>query len=160
MPRPPVVFPVVDLSLDAEAPKEYPCQEKRKASLARDAEWLTATQRAWVECVGDFRGTLYECARVAGYRQPMTAVQTCTKNPYVVRAILRRYHRKMMGLMRVLRPGQRITHDAPTPESKLTRKRGTMFVAVSGREGKALKAMRGPEGATAGSADSILGEKS
>jgi len=91
---------------------------------------LTPRQLAWCELVTDFRGVLWECARMAGYKAPDDTVRAMLENPYVVRAVLRRYHRRMMKTLAMLRPQIKAVREIPLP-----RKRG-VYVPLAWAEKK------------------------
>lgn len=117
-----------------------------------DQEWLTPKQRMWVELVTDFRATLYECARIAGYAEPGSTVATMQQNPHVMRAVLRRYHRRMLKLATALGPLPKFVKEVPRVKGRMVtlrlnpdgQGRSEVRVAVSERD----------------IVDSILGEKS
>ncbi len=117
----------------------------------KDREGLTRRQRLWMEAVTDFRHTIYECARVAGYANPEQAVRQLYDNPYVLRAILRRYHRRMLQFARVFGPQLKFVKNVPKPSW-----RGP-GVKIRGGMGKEEEAMRVPV-AEGVSVDSLLGE--
>jgi hypothetical protein len=133
--------------------------EKVTGDRKKDAEWLTPRQRAWVELVSDYRGTLAECARVAGYSRPNDVVNYLLRNPYVVRGVLRRYHKRMMKLHAAFKPLPSVVMDVERPRKQL-------FIPVGGLAAKVVREMQTGQvraaggGHGAGSADSILGEKS
>lgn len=122
------------------------------SSKKHDAEWLTEKQRAWMQLVTDFQGTLYECARIGGYNDPAQAVKHALKNPYIVGAILRRYHRRMLQIVRVLRCSSRLTHVVERPKRRI-------YVPVGSEVAKAALGKQVAGGKGEGSADSILGEE-
>ena len=95
----------------------------------KDAEQLTPMQRAWVELMVDFRNTIYECARIAGYANPPVIVREMYRNPYVVRAILRRYHKRMLQLARAFAPQLKFVKEVEKP------RRRSVYVRVS-RQGE------------------------
>ena len=113
------------ISALSKIPNDYP--SRRRASWGHplkkthrgklDAEQLTARQREWIELVVDFRGTMTECARVAGYSCPDALVDQMLENPKIVRAILKRYHRRMMKLIRAFAPLPKFVSEVPKPRN-------------------------------------------
>ena len=126
-------------------------EEKGRSLTKKDAEGLTKRQRLWMETVTDFRNTIYECARVAGYSNPEQAVRQLYDNPCVLRAILRRYHRRMLQMARVFGPQMKFVKTIPKPQWR------SGGVHVRSGQGNAQEGMRVPV-AEGVQVDSLLGE--
>lgn len=93
-----------------------PTPGQKVVSQAKDAEQLTPRQRLFLETMVDFRHTLYECARIAGYSNPERAVSQLWDNPFLVRAILRRFHRRLVQFAKVFGPQMKFVKDVPKPK--------------------------------------------
>lgn len=93
-----------------------PTPGQKTVSQAKDAEQLTLRQRVFLETLVDFRHTLYECARIAGYSNPERAVSQLWENPFLVRAILRRFHRRLVQFTKVFGPMPKFVKDVPKPK--------------------------------------------
>ena len=135
-------------NIRGETPSRSPGYVKPPPRGKMDAERLTPKQRQWVELLCDFRNTMYECARIAGYGNPERSVREMYKNPSVVRAILRRYHRRMLQLAKAFGPQLKFVHKVPRPPKGVHLRTG---------QGNAQEGMRIPvaEGVLI---NSILGE--
>jgi len=127
-------------------------ETRRGTATQKDAEGLTRRQRLWMEAVTDFRNTIYECARIAGYANPEQAIRQLYDNPYVLRALLRRYHRRMLQMARVFGPQLKFVKNVPKPKWR------SGGVHVREGQGNAREGMRVPV-AEGVSVDSLLGEE-
>lgn len=82
----------------------------------RNVEGLTKRQEGWINTVTDYRHTLLECARIAGYPHPGRSIQELMDNPVVLRAMLRRFHKQLCDFARVFSPQIKYVKDVPKPK--------------------------------------------